>query len=295
MITVISGGSGTLKLIRALRRLIDDSEIAVVANTSDAIWIDGTLASPDIDDTIFLFSGILNPKRWHGIKGDTFSTCSFYNRYFDGDGTVATGDKERAVHIARGRFISEGLTPTRAAKEISGKFGICSPIIPATDNSTELSCTVGGEVISPAVFRQNFGGAELDLIEEAKLAYFNEPVLTPEASGIIRNSDAVIIGPGSPITSIMPQFACSGIKEALSGVYTIAFAPRFPNSAAGFSISNYEKIIDIYRKYSDLIVQNSAEEQEIDGAMRLDTTMRSGHSAESLAWDIMSVVRSPGQ
>ena len=293
MITVISGGRESLKLIRALRHFLNDDEIAVIANTSDAIWIDGTLASPDIDDVIFLFSGILNTGKWHGIKGDTFSTCSFYKKYF-GEEITGVGDQERAVHIARGRYLSEGFSNTQATEEICRKFGVCSKIIPATNNSMELFCKIGDEIIHPVNLRSRFGGNELDIIGDISIEYFNEPFLSEEASKIISDSDAVIIGPGYPMTSIMPAIACRGLQNHLLKKFTISFAPLFPEKVSEFSISNYNKIIKIYRSFSELIIQDEHEEIHIEGAMLLNTKMTSRHSAESLAWDLMSVIRSHG-
>lgn len=293
MITVLSGGSESLKLIRALRHFLDDEEIAVIANTSDALWIDGTLASPDIDDLIFLFSGILNTAKWHGIKGDTFSTCSFFRKYFEDD-IIEVGDKERAVHIARGRFLSEGASSTQATEEICRRFGICSTVLPATDNFIELYCKVGDEYIHPLNLRQKSIGNELDIIEEINIEYFNKPDISAEVSSVISRSDAVIVGPGCPMTSIMPIIACSGLKNLLLKKFTVAFAPRFPETSSGHSVSNYNRIIAAYSGFSDLIIQNFHEEREIEGAMLLNTKITSRHSAESLAWDLMSVIRSHG-
>lgn len=293
MITVISGGSESLKLIRAFRHFLDDDEIAVIANTSDALWIDGTLASPDIDDLIFLFSGILNTAKWHGIKGDTYSTCLFFRKYFD-DANIEVGDKERAIHTARARYLSEGASNTQVTEEICRRFGILSGILPATDNHIELLCRIGDEVFHPQNIRQKFRGNELEIIDNIEIDYFNEPVLSNEAYAAISDSDAVIIGPGCPLTSILPVIACRGIQNLLVEKFTIAFAPNFPVNVSEPALCNYNKIIKIYRTFSDLIVQDNSEEKEIEGAMVLNTKMNSRHSAESLAWDLMSVIRSRG-
>ena len=51
--------------------------------------------------------------------------------------------------------------------------------------------------------------------------------VTP-AEGIIdaiNNSDAVIIGPSNPITSISPILSLDGVKEALENTHVIAVSP----------------------------------------------------------------------
>lgn len=292
MITVISGGRESLKLIRALRHFLGDDEIAVIANVSDALWIDGTLASFDMDDLIFLFSGILNTGgNWHGIKGDTFSTCAFYRKYFGND-LLRIGDQERAVHIARGKYVSEGATITQATEKICMNMGIGSMIVPASDNLAELTCTVDGEEVAPAVLKQDYKGNELDIIEDINIRYFNEPDLSKEALSVIKNSDAIITGPGSPMTSIMPVVACRGLRQALLEKFTVSFVPPPPESGSEFSLRNYNRIVDVYRSFSELLIQNIEEKERIEGAMHLNTSLSSRHAAESLAWDLMSVVRS---
>ncbi|MDD3071336.1 MAG: 2-phospho-L-lactate transferase CofD family protein, partial [Methanoculleus horonobensis] len=47
MITFLSGGAGTLSLIRGVRQILYDSEITVVANTAEDLWISGGHCAPD--------------------------------------------------------------------------------------------------------------------------------------------------------------------------------------------------------------------------------------------------------
>ena len=42
---------------------------------------------------------------------------------------------------------------------------------------------------------------------------------------VINNSDAVIIGPSNPITSISPILSLDGVKEALKNTHVIAVSP----------------------------------------------------------------------
>ena len=56
MITFLSGGTGTPKLIQGFRRIIDDDKLTIIANSADNIWIYGLYISPDIDTILYLFS-----------------------------------------------------------------------------------------------------------------------------------------------------------------------------------------------------------------------------------------------
>ena len=74
MITFLSGGTGTPKLLRGMQKVMDRHEIAVVVNTAEDIWISGNHISPDVDTVMYLFSGILNTDTWWGVRNDTFTT-----------------------------------------------------------------------------------------------------------------------------------------------------------------------------------------------------------------------------
>jgi LPPG:FO 2-phospho-L-lactate transferase len=74
MITFLSGGTGTPKLLRGMQRLVDRHEISVVVNTAEDIWISGNHISPDLDTVMYLFAGILNTDTWWGIRNDSFTT-----------------------------------------------------------------------------------------------------------------------------------------------------------------------------------------------------------------------------
>jgi LPPG:FO 2-phospho-L-lactate transferase len=74
MITFLSGGTGTPKLLRGMRELLPDREMAVVVNTAEDLWISGNHLSPDLDTVLYLFAGLADTTSWWGISGDTFVT-----------------------------------------------------------------------------------------------------------------------------------------------------------------------------------------------------------------------------
>ena len=110
MITVLSGGTGTPKLLRGLRRRLDDAELAVVVNTGEDCWVSGGHLSPDVDTVLYLCAGLLNEQTWWGITGDTFA-CHEALRSLGEEEVVRIGDRDRAVQLLRGELLRRGLTP----------------------------------------------------------------------------------------------------------------------------------------------------------------------------------------
>ncbi|MEM2146695.1 MAG: 2-phospho-L-lactate transferase CofD family protein, partial [Candidatus Jordarchaeaceae archaeon] len=66
MITVLSGGTGSLKLVQGLLKLIKPEEITIIVNTADDFeWL-GLYISPDLDTAIYLLAGLLDENKFWG-------------------------------------------------------------------------------------------------------------------------------------------------------------------------------------------------------------------------------------
>ena len=61
----------------------------------------------------------------------------------------------------------------------------------------------------------------------------------------IKNSDAVIIGPSNPITSILPILSLEGVKEALKETYVVAVSPIIGSGAVSGPASKFMDALDI--------------------------------------------------
>lgn len=293
MITVISGGKESLKLIRAFRNILYDDEISVIANTSGCFWTDGNLVCPDLDDLIYLFSGNLNTAQWRGIKGDSFSTQKLLNKISEKDAFFPIGDKERAVCIARSNILRNGGNITDAAKYLCRFFKITSKILPGTDNRYSVYAEMDDCLYPPTEFRELFCddyNAEFRasvVIDCKKIPQMSEDVLD-----IINKSDAVIIGPERTNTIILPILAIRHFRKKLKNKFVITILPNLPVDYSDEKYPSCKKMLEIIRSVSDVIIQDIKEEINIEGSVRLNTTLDSWHKSESLAWEIMSIVRS---
>src|SRR5512135_3135358 len=103
MITFLSGGTGTPKLLRGVQKVMDRHEISVIVNTAEDIWISGNHLSPDLDTVMYLFAGIRNTETGWVVRNDTYTTHDEISR-LGIDEFITIGDKDRAVHIARGEM-----------------------------------------------------------------------------------------------------------------------------------------------------------------------------------------------
>ncbi len=349
MITVISGGEDSLKLIKALRNLLYDSDITVIADTSDAVRTQGSLVCPNLDDIIYLFSGQLNTQNWTGIKGDTYSTHNFLekicadapetetdtdtetdtntpdtsgsnnpspdantgtvqgqipeihnngvsdggNRNPDtilpfGEPVYPVGDKQRAVCIAHAMHLKSKLTLTQSTRILSKSFGITANILPATDSRITAYAKFAGEMFSIADFRAICKTEKTaDYKAEIELEFTKYPQITKETASAINSGRAVIIGPGH-ISTISPILACRPMRKLLKKSFTIAVLPRLPADYVPGRYIALDRIIETYRGFADILIQDIKDEYCIPNSTRINTDTDSPYKAESLAWEIMS-------
>jgi LPPG:FO 2-phospho-L-lactate transferase len=298
MITFLSGGTGTPKLLRGMQKVMDRHEISVIVNTAEDIWISGNHISPDLDTVMYLFAGILNTDTWWGIRNDSFTTHEEIAR-LGIDEFIAIGDKDRAVQIARGEMIRNGMRLTNATKILCDRFGVRETVLPMTD--TEVTTQVKTD-IGLIHFQEYWVRAKGKIEIEQVVRRFNEPpVATEEVLAVIEASDAVVIGPSNPITSISPILACEGIKPALVDKLVIAVSPFIGDSpisgpagalmqASGFEPSS-KGTLNCYDGITDIFIQDIRDKIKVSDSVRFDTLMINEEKSVALAQEILRLTR----
>ncbi len=296
MITFLSGGTGTPKLLRGVRGHIRDDEIAVVVNTGEDIWISGNHMSPDIDTVMYLFSGILNTSTWWGIEGDTFTTHEML-RKFQPDEYIAIGDRDRAVQIARGELMRKGSTLTEATRQLCQKSGIKASILPMADSPVTTMVSSSGTSMHFQEYWIKYKGAVP--IDRVMRVPDPPPDATREVIDAIGGADAVVIGPSNPVTSILPILECGGTRSALAKKFVIAVSPFIGNmpfsgpagvlmQAMGFEPSS-KGTWELYRDFVDVFVQDVCDPVDVPGSVRLDTMMTDIVKSQALAGEICRI------
>ena len=69
MITILAGGTGSVKLIRGLASQTRD--LTVISNIGDNIWLHGLYVCPDIDTVIYALADLLDKSQGWGIRNDS--------------------------------------------------------------------------------------------------------------------------------------------------------------------------------------------------------------------------------
>ena len=136
MITVLSGGTGTPKLLQGIKEVVNPKDLTIIVNTLENDYFSGVYVSADIDTVLYTMSDMINDEFWYGVKNDTFITHERLEELGCGE-LLRIGDIDRATKIQKTQLMEKyGLAK---AVEIQAKnMGIDSKIIPMSEEDSEI-------------------------------------------------------------------------------------------------------------------------------------------------------------
>ncbi len=223
---VLSGGTGTPKLLRGLKELLPPEDLSVVVNTAEDLWISGNYISPDIDSVLYTLADMIDEKRWWGIKGDKTLTHDFLLA-LGVDERLSVGDKDRAVHIFRSNLLRRGVKLSLATEALAGALGVEQKVIPMTDDivSTVITTSEG------MMHFQDFWVSQRGRPDVRSVVFtgLEEALPCQGFLDLLEKEDTVLIGPSNPVTSIGPILALPGVRARLKGKKVVAVSPFIGN------------------------------------------------------------------
>lgn len=222
MITVLCGGVGAARFLRALRTVVPPSEITAVVNTGDDTVLHGLSISPDLDTITYTLAGATDPERGWGLVDETWVAMSALARYESvrPNGSVAAptwfnlGDKDLATHFYRTARLREGADLTTVTAEIATAWGLGERLLPMTDDPVETRVELldGGTISFQEYFvkfrhQVPIAGVSFEGADRARLS-------RPATAAMV-DADVVVIAPSNPIVSIGPLRALQGVDQRL--------------------------------------------------------------------------------
>ena len=238
MITVLSGGTGTPKLLQGIKEIVNPSELTIIVNTLENDYFSGVYVSADIDTVLYTMSDMINDEMWYGVKNDTFITHDRLEELGCGE-LLRIGDIDRATKIQKTQLMEKyGLA--KVCEIQAEKMGIESRIIPMSEENSDIKIVTDIGELEFHDFLIKHGG-EPEVLD-VKFSKVNPSDGVIDA---IKNSDAVIIGPSNPITSILPILSLDGVKEALKETYVVAVSPIIGSGAVSGPASKFMEALDI--------------------------------------------------
>ena len=264
LITILAGGSGSVKLVRGLAS--HESNINVITNVGDNYWLYGMYICPDIDTITYGLADLLDHDKGWGIKKDTFGFLR-QMEIFGEETWFRIGDRDTATHLTRTNMLKNGKSLSDITKWMCEKLAIETKIIPVTDNPIETRIiTNKGEMHLQEFWVKHRG---LDAVEGIEYQGAEKARPNPEAINAIQDSSLVVIAPGNPLTSIGPMLQIKGIRKELAKKKNkvVAVSPIIGNSAISGPAGKYMEaaglevsVVGVAKMYahvcSNLVIDN---------------------------------------
>lgn len=222
-ITVLCGGVGAARFLRALRRVVDPSSVTGVVNTGDDTVLHGLSISPDLDTITYTLAGAIDPVRGWGLVDETWRAMEALARFADvrPDGSAAAptwfnlGDSDLATHFYRTARLAEGATLTEVTGEITRAWGAPERLVPMTDDRlSTLVHLADGATVS---FQEYFVKLRHDVpVRGVTFDGAASASLQPIARSAIADAAVVVVAPSNPVVSIGPIRALAQVDALLS-------------------------------------------------------------------------------
>ncbi len=263
MITILSGGTGTPKLLQGIKEVVDTKDLSIVVNTLENDYFSGVYVSADIDTVLYTMADMINDETWYGVKGDTFITNERLAELSSPE-LLRIGDIDRATKIQK-TLLMQNHSLEESVDIQARQMGIDSKIIPMSNEDSEIKIVTD---IGELEFHDFLIKHQSE--PEVKDVVFSNVKPAEGVIDAIKNSDAVIIGPSNPITSILPIISLDGVKEALKDTFVVAVSPIIGNDSVSGPASKFMKALDIevsslgvaklYQEFLDVLVIDEKDE-----------------------------------
>ncbi|MBF4462114.1 MULTISPECIES: 2-phospho-L-lactate transferase [unclassified Rathayibacter] len=225
-ITILAGGVGGARFTSAVREHLRDveeagggpSEITVVANTGDDLWLAGLKVCPDLDSLTYALGGVNDSERGWGRAGESERVSAELAAFGVGWPWFTLGDLDLGTHIARTSMLRDGLTLSEATARITARWPLGVRLLPMSDQDVETHVEV--ELPGEGVRLVHFEEWWVRLRASAPARRFVQRGVdtarpAPGVLEAIADTDAVLIAPSNPVVSIGTILGVPGIADAV--------------------------------------------------------------------------------
>ena len=242
MITVLAGGTGSVKIVRGFASELGE-DLTIVSNVGDNIWLHGLYICPDLDTVLYGLAGILSEKGW-GIKDDSFSFLDQMEK-LQQDVWFKLGDRDIATHLLRTALIKQGRNLTEITDWMTRKFSVREKIFPATDSQLEtIIVTDQGPMHIQEFWVKHHGNPQ---VRDIRYNGAENSIANPDLLNSLKNSELIVIAPANPISSINPIMKVREIGEVLTRLRkkVVAVSPLIGERAISGPAVKYMKAMNL--------------------------------------------------
>jgi LPPG:FO 2-phospho-L-lactate transferase len=212
VITVLSGGVGAARLLRALSQEIDPRELVAVVNVGDDLVLHGLTICPDLDTITYTLAGLNNDELGWGLRGETWRVMEELDA-LGGEAWFRLGDRDLATHLYRSQRLADGATKTEVTAELCARHGVRVTLLPVTNDAVATEFVTDEGRMS---FQEYFVGRRHDVVVRAiEVTGAAAARVTKEATAALEGATRLVIAPSNPLISIDPMLQVPGVREVL--------------------------------------------------------------------------------
>jgi LPPG:FO 2-phospho-L-lactate transferase len=230
-VTVVCGGVGAARFLRALAGVWPAEHTVGVVNTGDDTVLHGLSISPDLDTIVYTLADAIDPDRGWGLRDETWRAMEALHRFAPARPSNSSaaptwfnlGDRDLATHFYRTARLAEGATLTEVTAEICRAFGLVQRLLPMSDQRVATTVTLdtddefGGRAGCEISFQEYFVQRHHSVpVRSVRFDGAAEAQLSIAAHDALTHSGAVVIAPSNPLVSIAPIRALAGVDHLLA-------------------------------------------------------------------------------
>ncbi|MFL6024547.1 MAG: 2-phospho-L-lactate transferase [Marmoricola sp.] len=222
-ITVLSGGVGGARFLQGVLRLIETtgagSEVTVIANTGDDLYVHGLKVCPDLDTVMYTLGNGIDTERGWGRVEETWHAKEELAAYGVEPTWFGLGDRDLATHLVRTQMLDAGYPLSAVTEALCKRWQPGVRLLPMSDDRIETHVAIDDPETGE---RRAVHFQEYWIRHQASVpAYSVVPIGASEAKpgpGVleaITEADLVILPPSNPVVSVGTILAVPGIREVL--------------------------------------------------------------------------------
>jgi LPPG:FO 2-phospho-L-lactate transferase len=219
-ITVLSGGVGGARFLTGLKRAVGDrTQITVIGNTADDIWMFGLRICPDLDTVMYTLGDGIDIERGWGRSDESWRAKEELAAYGVEPSWFGLGDRDLATHLVRTQMLSAGFPLSAVTAALCARWQPGVELLPMTDDRVETHVVVddpaapGGRVA--VHFQEYWVRLHAPVAHEVTAVGATDASPAPGVLAAISEADVVIVPPSNPVVSVGTILAIPGIAEAL--------------------------------------------------------------------------------
>lgn len=230
-ITALAGGIGGARFLRGLLHHLDSaapgSQVTVIGNTGDDIWVHGLRVCPDLDTVMYTLGGGISLERGWGREAETFTVKEELAAYGVEPTWFGLGDRDTATHLVRTQALNAGFPLSEVTAALCDRWQPGVRLIPMTDDRAETHVVVDdpsgertaeGAPTRVALHFQEWWIRYRAALPAHEIVLVGGDSATP-APGVIESvleADVIVLPPSNPVVSIGTILQVDGIRTALS-------------------------------------------------------------------------------